>query len=59
MLGADLCECASCFCDFSASVLTQHCLMQVEYDPDVTGPRAMLSAVDDIGFEAELITDKR
>ena len=33
--------------------------VQVEYDPDVTGPRAMLAAVDDIGFEAELITDRR
>ncbi len=34
-------------------------MLQVEYDPDVTGPRAMLAAVDDIGFESELMTDRR
>ena len=33
--------------------------LQVDYDPDMTGPRAMLEAVDDAGFEAELITDRR
>lgn len=33
--------------------------LQVDYDPDTTGPRAMLEAVDDAGFEAELITDRR
>ncbi len=35
------------------------CFVQVEYDPDETGPRAMLAAIDDIGFEAELMTDRR
>ncbi|KAK9841413.1 hypothetical protein WJX74_005280 [Apatococcus lobatus] len=32
---------------------------EVDYDPDITGPRAMLETVDDAGFEAELITDRR
>ncbi len=29
--------------------------MQVQYNPDVTGPRDLISAVDDAGFEAQLV----
>jgi len=28
--------------------------VQVQYDPDVTGARSLISAVDDAGFEATL-----
>ena len=32
---------------------------QVQYDPDVTGPRALIAAVDDAGFEASLNVTRR
>ena len=32
---------------------------QVQYDPDLTGPRALIAAVDDAGFEASLDATRR
>ena len=29
-------------------------MLQVELDPDVTGPRHLIQAVEDVGFEAQV-----
>lgn len=31
---------------------------QVHYDPELTGPRDLIAAVDDVGFEADLAVNR-
>ena len=34
-------------------------VVQVQYNPDATGPRHLIAAVEDAGFEAEAISIDR
>ena len=33
--------------------------MQVQFDPDVTGPRAVIEAIQDAGFDAHIVDTDR
>lgn len=33
--------------------------MQVQFDPDITGPRAVIEAIQDAGFDARIVDTDR
>ena len=33
--------------------------LQVQFDPDITGPRALIEAVQDAGFDAHIVDTDR
>lgn len=35
------------------------CTLQIHFDPDQTGPRLLIEAVDDAGFDAEVVETDR
>ena len=51
-----------CGCSFSWHHLllnASHAPMQVHFNPDVTGPRHLIQAVEDAGFDAQLADTDR
>ena len=50
---------ADCTKNSHCCKLLFHCWLQVQFDPDQTGPRGLLEAVQDAGFDGHIIDTDR